>query len=86
MIRNLLAVLAGAVLLVLGFMASLMVFAVMAVLGLGIWGYVWWKTRELRRVMRERAPDARVIEGEAVVVEESSVVAVDALPGESPRQ
>ena len=32
---------------------SLVVVAVVAVAGVLIWGYVWWKTRELRRQMRD---------------------------------
>ena len=44
------------------------------VVGLLVLGYLWWKTREIRRVMRE-APVNRqggdVIEGEAVVVDDS---------------
>ena len=34
---------------------SVVLFAVVATLGLLIWGWVWWKTRELRKVMREHA-------------------------------
>ncbi len=55
----------AAVLLVVAFMFSLLVFAILATGGLLVWGYLWWKTRELRRQMRERPPGGRVIEGEA---------------------
>ncbi len=77
---KLLAFIAGATLLVLGFMFSVVLLAVVAVVVLCVWGYFWWKTRELRRILRaqqEAAPggasqaaDIRIIEGEAVVVEE----------------
>jgi UPF0716 family protein affecting phage T7 exclusion len=65
---------AGAVLLVLGFMFSLVLLAVIAVAGLAAWGYFWWKTRALRKAMQEQPlnppGDGHVIEGEAVVIEE----------------
>ncbi len=85
-LAKLLAFIAGATLLVLGFMFSVVLLAVVAVVVLCVWGYFWWKTRELRRVLREQqagrasapgAPDApstprggQIIEGEAVLVEE----------------
>lgn len=62
---------------------SLVVVAVVAVAGVLIWGYVWWKTRALRRQMRDAmaaqaagatgtgetpAASGQVIEGEAVRV------------------
>ncbi len=52
--------------LVAAFTLSLLVFALLATIGLLVWGYVWWKTRELRRQMRERPPGGRVIEGETI--------------------
>jgi len=56
----------AAVLLVVAFMFSLLVFAILVTGGLLVWGYLWWKTRELRRQMRERPPGGRVIEGETI--------------------
>lgn len=79
-----LALVASVALLVLGFMFSLVVLAVVAVAALGIGGYFWWKTRDLRKALREQAQKARegsggpagantrsghVVEGEATVVE-----------------
>ena len=61
----------AAVLLVVAFMFSLLVFAILATGGLLAWGYLWWKTRELRRQMREQPPSGRVIEGEAIRDDES---------------
>ena len=61
----------AAVLLVVAFMFSLLVFAILVTVGLLVWGYLWWKTRELRRQMRERPPGGRVIEGEAIRDDES---------------
>lgn len=62
--------LAGAILLIVGFMFSLVIFAVVAVVGLAVGAYLWWKTRELRKAMRERPAGGQVIDGEAVVVDE----------------
>jgi hypothetical protein len=69
MLKNVLAALTGAILLVLGFMFSLVILTAIAVGGLAVWGYLMWKTRKIRRAMREQAPIGNVIEGEAVVVE-----------------
>ncbi|NWG31341.1 MAG: hypothetical protein HXY29_07585 [Rhodocyclaceae bacterium] len=80
---KLLTAIAGAALLVIGFMFSVVVLAVAVVVGLGIWSWFWWKTRKLRREidehLRDQAADAarpaegEVIEGEAVVVEETTI-------------
>lgn len=65
-------------LLVVGFMFSIVILAVVAVLGLIGLGYFWWKTRALRRAIREqmaaaaRSEQSAVIEGEASVVREAS--------------
>ena len=42
----------GAALLVVGFMFSLVALAVVAVLGVALGGWLWWKTRTLRKQMR----------------------------------
>jgi cyanate permease len=63
-----LTLIVGAALLVAGFMLSMVVFAVLAALALVAWGYLWWKTRDLRRELRERpAAGGRVIEGEVIL-------------------
>ena len=85
MLRNAFALLTGTILLVLGFMFSVILFAVIAVLGLALWGYVRWKTRKLRRTMQEQAPDGHVIDGEAVVVEEYGVTTKNMLSGRAPQ-
>jgi HAMP domain-containing protein len=84
MLRTAFAALMGVLLLALGFMFSVIVFAVIGVLGLMLWGYLQWKTRKLRRAMREQAAasNGHVIDGEAVVVEEYSVTTKNVLPGE----
>ena len=52
--------------LVVAFMVSLLFFAIVAAAVLVIGGYLWWKTRELRKQMRERPPGGRVIDGEVI--------------------
>lgn len=84
MFRNLFALLAGVILLVLGFLFSLVVFAAIIALGLALWGYVWWKTRKLRRTMQEQAPGGQTIDGEATVVEETRASTKNVLPGDPP--
>lgn len=74
----------GAVLLVLGLMFSA-VFVVIALLaGVAAWTYFWWKTRALRRELRKRPPGGRVIDGEAVVVDEGGVREQEVLPRNPP--
>lgn len=61
-------------LLVLGVMFSLVALAVAAVIGLLFAGWFWWKTRALRKALREapptasasRAADGDIIDGECV--------------------
>jgi len=73
-LKKLVTLISGVVLLLLGLMFSVVVLVGVVVVGLLVLGYLWWKTREIRRVMRE-APVNRqggdVIEGEAVVVDDS---------------
>ena len=64
------ALVGGAVVLVLGLVFSLFLLALVVLVGLAAWGYFWWKTRELRQLMRERAPTGQVIDGDAVVVDD----------------
>ena len=92
-LAKVLAAVGGVILLVVGFMFSLVVLAVAIVAGLGIWGWFWWKTRKLRKQINERmseqaqhAPDGHVIEGEAfVVAEETTRVIANRLPGSPDR-
>jgi hypothetical protein len=66
-------------------MFSVVILAGLALAGLAFWGWFWWKTRALRRSLREETPTQRcgtpadhrsqagvgkVIEGEAVRVME----------------
>ena len=66
-------ILGGAVMLVSAFVVSLMFLAIGLVIVLTAGGYLWWKTRELRRQLRARMqepshpqPAGQVIEGEVI--------------------
>ena len=78
------ALIVGAILLMLGFLFSLVLLAIIAVAGLAAFGYFWWKTRELRRTLRERPPDGHVIDGEAVIVQEHDAAERITLPRDRP--
>lgn len=85
LLGKILAFIIGTGVLVLAFMFSLVALAVIAVVGLMVWGWLWWKTRAIRQQMREQGPLApdfgagsagsgtsgRIIEGEVIVSEET---------------
>ena len=91
LLGKLLALVAGVILLVLGFMFSLVLLAVFVAVGLTLGAWFFWKTRHVRKAMREagamRNPpaDGDVIEGEAVIVEEYRVSETPILPDDSSR-
>ena len=70
---NLLQRVAGGVLAVVLFVLALVfasvIFAVAAVLALALWGWLWWRTRELRRAAGQSR--GTVIEGEYRVERET---------------
>ncbi len=66
LLGKLAAAVVGAIALVVAFMFSVVALAVVAVIVLIAIGYVWWKTRDLRRRMRENPPGGRVIDGDAI--------------------
>lgn len=49
---------------IVALMFSAVLFAVIAVVGLITWGYLWWKTREVRKQMREFAAQNQSVMGE----------------------
>lgn len=59
-----------AVALIVAFTFSVLLFAVVVAAALLLWGYIWWRTRKLRRElyaqMRTREAGGRVIEGEVI--------------------
>ncbi len=78
-LKKLFTLVTGVILLGLGLMFSVVVLTGVVVVGLMVWAYLWWKTRELRRAMREAQsssypspPGGDTIEGEAVVVDETN--------------
>lgn len=65
LLTRVLAFVLGAAALVIAFMISVVALAIVSVvIVIGV-GYVWWKTRDLRRHMRENPPGGRVIDGDA---------------------
>jgi hypothetical protein len=74
LLGKIIAFVLGAGFLVLAFMFSLVALAVLAVGGLMVWGWLWWKTRAIRQQMKEmqanmqnQAPvDGQIIEGEVI--------------------
>jgi hypothetical protein len=69
-----LAFIASTALLIAGLMFSLVVVSVLLVAGVATLGYFYWKTRRLRKAMRE-AGGQQTIDGEAcVVVEETPLL------------
>ena len=79
LLSTILTMVAGAALLVAGFIFSLLILSVIAVVALVVWAWFWWKTRALRRHLREQveqmqreqprgpAPSAPMTEG--VIIE-----------------
>ena len=57
--------------LVVGLLFSVVILAVIAVAGTMAWGYFRWKTRELRKTMKEHPPGGVVIDGEVIVVDDA---------------
>jgi ABC-type bacteriocin/lantibiotic exporter with double-glycine peptidase domain len=63
---KLFSLLIGALMLVLAVMFSLVALAIVAVGGSLFAGWLWWKTRAVRKAMREAAP---IVSGETQVIE-----------------
>jgi Flp pilus assembly protein TadB len=68
LVAKVLAVMIGAALLVVGFAVSLVMLAVILAAGIVIGGFVWWKTRDLRKQIREQAIRAPADRASAVRV------------------
>jgi O-antigen/teichoic acid export membrane protein len=73
LLGKLLTLVLGAAFLVLAFMFSLVALAVVAVGGTLLWGWLWWKTRAIRKQMREQGPgfppqptEGYIIDGEVI--------------------
>ena len=84
LLGKLVALMVGTVLLIVGLMLSLVLFAIIVAVGLAAWGYFWWKMRKLRKVMREQQTVGHVIDGEAIIIEENHVSERNTLPRDPP--
>lgn len=60
------AAIVGTIALVVAFMFSVVALAIVAVIIVIAVGYLWWKTRDLRRHLRENPPGGRVIDGDSL--------------------
>ncbi|MEO6184907.1 MAG: hypothetical protein ABIP38_04550 [Steroidobacteraceae bacterium] len=56
----------GAALVAGAFVVSIVFFAVALAVALVVVGYLWWKTRHLRKQMRQRVDGRDIIEGEVI--------------------
>jgi UPF0716 family protein affecting phage T7 exclusion len=89
LLGKLLALVAGAILLVLGFMFSLVLLSVFVALALTLGAWFFWRTRHMRKAMRESAAmhdrpgNGNVIEGEVVIVEEYRAGTTPVLPDDT---
>jgi hypothetical protein len=78
LLRKLAALIVTVAMVGLVLMFSAVLFAIIIVVGTMAWAYLWWKTRELRKQMRNFPPgevkreenmsDGKVFEGEAIRV------------------
>jgi Flp pilus assembly protein TadB len=66
LVARVLAFSAGTAFVVAGVLFSVLLVTVVAVLGLSALTYFWWKTRGLRRQVREQQGGGRVLEGEVI--------------------
>ena len=54
------------VLIGLALMFSALLLMVILTVGAMAWGYLWWRTRDLRKQMRKHPPSDVVVEGEVI--------------------
>ena len=59
LLAKMVAVVIGVALLIMGFAVSLVMLALVLGAGIAIGGFVWWKTRDLRKQLREQAMRAQ---------------------------
>lgn len=53
LLARIFAILAAALIAIVSLMFSIVVFAIALAIGAVVWGWLWWKTRELRKQMRQ---------------------------------
>lgn len=66
LLRKVAAFIVTAVLIGFVLMFSALFFALILIVGAMAWGYLWWKTRDLRKQMRQYPVGDGVIEGEII--------------------
>lgn len=65
-LQKLLAVVVAGGVFALALMFSVVLFAVVLTVGTVAWGYLWWKSRAIRKQMRDNPPGGLVLEGEVI--------------------
>ncbi len=87
LLQRILGALVGIVLVVVGLVFAWIVLVVAAALALVIWGWLWWRTRDLRRAVErgERRGGGVIVEGEYRVEREERRLE-DPDPPEGPRR
>jgi len=66
LLTRVLTAVASIVVLMMTFILSFVIFAAVAGIALLAGGYIWWRTRALRRHLHEHPPGGRVIEGQVI--------------------
>lgn len=69
LLRKLAAFISAPALFALALMFSVLLIALVLAAGAMAWGYLWWRTRELRKPMRMHPAGKAVIEGEVIRVD-----------------
>lgn len=80
MLRKVAVLFVSTALIALVLMFSALVLAIVLVVGVIAWGYLWWKTRDLRKRMRNGSLGGEVIRGEVIegeVIEGEVIRVVD---------
>ncbi len=81
-----LAFAAGGVVLLAGLFVSAVVFSVLLVVGVGVAGWFWWKTRGLRKQLRERMAQMQRAQSGAAAGPASAPSSGDVLDGDFIRE
>jgi hypothetical protein len=66
LVQKIIAVAIGLALFAVALAFSVLLFAAVLTAGAMAWGYLWWKTRAVRKHMRDNPPGGLVIEGEII--------------------
>jgi hypothetical protein len=85
-LRKLFAAMTVTFLLAAGFLFSVVIFSVIALVGAGAWVYFFWKTRSLRKFTNEYQPSTRVFDGESIVVDDAEYVRIKEFTGSHTKQ